>query len=173
MAMKIYVENVRDYEAGKGNGKWITLPAPEDEIKEMLKDIRIDNLEKTNNYIITDFGATFEIGRFDTIKELNDVAERLEELDEIEMRAFAALLDNGIVEDYDEAFDALYNVHYYENCYDMADVAYQFYEDTGRLDKLKKYINPSYIDWEAIGLDMELNGTFLEIDNGCYIEYFG
>jgi antirestriction protein len=184
--IKIYVANLGKYNEGYLVGKWVTLPLDEDEMNQMFVDIGVgyydDNgeyihgLEVNGNYYeeyaIHDYECLFKIDEYDSISKLNEIAEQMEELDEEQAKCALAILDNGCVSDFEEAVRAIEdgNVHlYHENS--MGDIAYAWYEETGQIDENNPLIN--YVDWDSVGNDMQINGTFIEVEYGLWVEYIG
>ena len=49
----------------------------------------------------------------------------------------------------------------------MADVARYYLEETGQLGELPAHLQ-NYIDYEAYGRDLELEGTFIVTNHGVY-----
>lgn len=168
--IKIYVANLGKYNEGELVGQWLTLPATDNEIKEMFANIGVGQF--CEEYAIHDYEAPFEISEHESIEELNEFAKELDNLDESQYQACMALIKNGVAMSYIDAINYLDDIIYYPGCDDMADVAYQYYEESGMLKEIEKYVDASYIDWDAIGRDMEIEGKFLKTDNG-YIEYNG
>lgn len=62
------------------------------------------------------------------------------------------------------------NYTIYENCDNMEDVAYQAVNESGLLDGVPEQVK-MYFDYEAYGRDMEINGTFIQIDNS-FVELY-
>lgn len=56
----------------------------------------------------------------------------------------------------------------YYGCNDMEDVAIEYAEQTGMLQNIPENI-ARYFDFEALGRDMDIEGHFIEFNNG-YIE---
>ena len=95
---KVYIMNLGKYNEGSLVGEWLELPASEEEIKETLDNISINDLYE--EYIIADYENTFDfkISEYSNIDELNQVAEYLESLDEYEQQQVNALLDGGYID---------------------------------------------------------------------------
>lgn len=95
---KIYIMNLGKYNEGNLVGEWLELPASEEEIKETLDNISINELYE--EYIIADYENTFDfkISEYSNIEELNQVAEYLEGFTEYEQQQINALLDGGYID---------------------------------------------------------------------------
>lgn len=184
-AIKIYVANLGKYNEGKLVGQWFTLPHD-------LEDIRVkigvahynedgdfipyveDGIYMYEEWAIHDYEAPFTIKEYDSIDRLNEIATELgnAKIDDCILEAIISC-----VSDIDEALEIISNQDYrtYDECSDMGEVAHQYYDETGLLDDIEKVINSNYIDWDAIGRDMELEGSFEYYSDGMhygYIEIF-
>ena len=63
------------------------------------------------------------------------------------------------------------NAYYYPNCEDMTDVAYYFIDELQVLGQIPLPLQ-NYIDYEAYGRDLSIEGTFIETSLGiCEIPY--
>jgi antirestriction protein len=158
--VKIFLTNLGKYNEGELVGEWIDLPV-DDDFEQAFKDIGIsDEPDEDGNYyeeyFITDYEAPFSIDEYENIFELNEKAERLEELSDDEMEILEAICEEGGY-DFDEAFDVVsdgdYNVWYCDGSdYDLgAEV----------IDELG-YPNDAdyYFDYESFGRDLRLDGYF-------------
>jgi antirestriction protein len=59
----------------------------------------------------------------------------------------------------------------YADCEDMEDVARYYVEETGMLGEVPTNLQ-NYIDYQALGRDLEINGNFLATSHGVF-EYLG
>ena len=145
-------------------GDWFTLPITD--WSEVAEKIGLNG--QYEEFAIHDYEAPFEISEYDSIQRLNEIAQALAEVNEDEdvIRALFSVLER------DKALEKLRNGEYrvYHDCDDMGDVAYQLYDESGRLAEIEKVISSSYIDWDAIGRDMEIEGTFIYIGDRRYLE---
>lgn len=90
---------------------------------------------------------------------------------EDELIAFQAYLEqyaNNMEQALEEVHQGDYTIYY--NCDNMEDVAYQVVNDCGLLDGVPEEVK-IYFDYEAYGRDMEINGTFIQIDNS-FVELY-
>lgn len=157
MALDICVEKL-----STGNWKWFDMDKFEaDDIHEWLKD---------QEYEVVDIEGGNTLYRelrylsFEKMEELNEMIQ-----DEQHLQIAIEILENGIVNNLEEALE-YEDYRIWNNCSSMEDVAYEWYEETGQLAELEKHINTSYIDWQRIGRDMEIEGTFIQLDNDTYLE---
>lgn len=159
--LKIYVTNLKEYNNGKIAGEWVSLPC------EGLEEIfnKISNNGKDELFISdyeTDI-SNLKIGEYEDILQLNEIAEEIEEMREDELIALQAYLEEYNMEQaLDEVRQGNYRIYY--NCDDMSDVAYEAVNDCGLLDGVSETLK-GYFDYEAYGRDMDIEGTFVPINN--------
>ena len=175
MEIRIYVANLAAYNAGFLVGEWIDLPLSDEELREKIQSILDawnDGFSPSEEWAIHDYEAPFEIGEYESPYKVNEWAERLSNISEDEEVINAIINHFSTVE---EAIETIENGEYriYNDCDDMADVAFQLWEESGRLAEVEKVISPSYIDWEAIGRDMEIEGTFIKTNYNTFVEIIG
>jgi len=166
--LKIYVTNLRKYNEGQIIGEWVSLPC--EDIKEVLEKIsNSDNDELFISDYETDING-LKVSEYDNILELNTIAEEIEEMREDELIALQAYLEeyNNMEQALEEVRQGNYTI--YENCDNMEDVAYQVVNDCGLLDGVPEQVK-MYFDYEACGRDMDINKTFIQIDNS-FVELY-
>lgn len=166
MSIKLYIANLGKYTEGELVGSWFTCPIDMEEVSE-----QIGLNERYEEYAIHDYEAPFSIGEYDNIEELNEISERLESLDEEQVKALGSILDYGCASDINEAIDMIENgeVYFYHDCFNMKDVAYEVIDQTGMLSQVPNHI-ANYFDYESYGRDLEIEGTFIYLGLGTYIE---
>ena len=173
---RVFITNLGKYNEGELVGKWLDLPC--EDIESELASFGVsDEPDEHGNYyeeyFITDFENDYgyKVGEYDSLDDLNEIAEELENLDEYEKEVVNAFIENG--SDIEEALDGLRDGDYmvFSNCSDMTDVAYQYIEETGLLNDIPEGLR-NYFDYEAYGRDMSFEGTFIFTDNGNCIELF-
>lgn len=170
--ISIYLTNLGKYNEGELVGEWLELPATEEEIEACKKRIGIsDEPDENGNiyeeYFVTDYECEFyAVGEYESLDDLNELAETLDGMDDDEAEIVEALMDE-LGYDLEEAIDAALDCIRYEGCDDMGDVAYRLYEDGCLGDIPERLV--SYIDWDAYGRDLSFEGTFVSY-NGGYIE---
>ncbi len=165
MEIKLYIANLGKYNEGFLVGEWFTLPI---DFEEVAKQIGLN--EMYEEYAIHDYEAPFHIGEYESLSSLNHIAERLATLDETEAEAITSVMnDLGI--DIDEAIDMLENgqIHFYYDCKDMEDVAWEVVESGGMLDSMPDNLR-CYFDYERFGRDLNIEGTWIQLNNNVYIE---
>lgn len=173
---RVFITNLGKYNEGELIGKWLDLPCEDTE--EELASIGVSDEpdEKGNyyeEYFITDYENDYgyKVGEYDSLDDLNEMAEELENLDEYDKEIVNAFIENG--SNVEEALEHFRDGDYmlFSNCSDMTDVAYQYIEETGLLDGVPETLR-NYFDYEAYGRDMSYEGTFIFTDNGNCVELF-
>ena len=156
--LDVFVVNLRESNIGEEIGEWVSLPCD------------VEELEKFDVYRIDDYQTDIEeleIPSFVNLEKLNDFAEQFEELERDEKLVVRAYLYeygvNELLRGYD-SIDFNDSIIYYD-VNDMSEVAYQYYEQTGMLDEITQVLPEYYIDFDAIGRDMEYDGTFVFLDD--------
>lgn len=166
---RIYLTNLGKYNEGELVGKWIDLPIDDDDLEKVYEEIKID-FNEYEEVFITDFENDYgyHVDEYDSIEELNEIADEFEHLTAYETDIVKVLIDQGgyTAED---ALDKKDNVIVYSDCYTMEDVARQYAESVGLLDEVPDYLQ-SYFDYEAYGRDMEISGQFYYGGDGNYYE---
>lgn len=169
--LKIYLTNLGKYNEGELIGEWVELPCTDEELEAVKERIGIsDEPDENGNYyeewFITDYETDItgvEIGEYDDIDELNDLAEELDNLDDSQIKAIQAYLEDG--SSFEEALEAAQDNDYmiYYDCEDMEDVARQLVAETGMLNGVPETV-AMYFDYEAYGRDLDIEGKFYYID---------
>lgn len=169
--MNIYLTNLGKYNEGKLVGEWVQLPISDEELQEVFKRIGIN--EKYEEYFITDYECDFyEIGEYESINTLNEMAKKLDNLDE-EQEQVVKVLMSECGYDLDDAIEKAESGDYriYADCNDMTDVAYAVVEECDYLRNVPETV-ARYFDYEAFGRDLGIEGSFHFLDNGDCIEIF-
>ena len=166
--MKIYIKNLGKYNEGELLGEWVELPISTDEFNNVLERIGIN--DKYKEYFISDYETDFdyEIGEYDSISELNDLAYQLEDIEDGK-EVIKAMLESGY--DMEESIEKFKNNDFmiWYDCEHMYDVAYCYVEETGMLDNVPDGL-AQYFDYELFGRDMYLEGDYIFTNNGNCIE---
>ena len=158
--------------------KLISFPIDEDELNEALKEIGCkytDENGKERNieyeeYFFTDWNndISFDFGEYESISDVNDIAERVEVLETYEQDVLKVILEEH-TSDVDEALRIVEGGNYVIwSGESMADVAATIAGECGYLNSIPEHLQ-CYIDYEKWGRDLAIEGTFLE-GNGFFIE---
>lgn len=169
--MKIFLTNLGKYNEGELIGEWVELPVSQEELKKVFERIGIN--EEYEEYFITDYECDlYEVGEYENIDKLNDIAERIKELDEEKSKVVNALiqkLDYTLYEAIDKVNSGDYMI--YNDCENMTDVAYHVVEECGYLDKVPDNV-ACYFDYESFGRDLGIEGTYIFTDDNEAIEIY-
>ena len=158
---RIFLTNLGKYNEGELVGKWVDLPC--DNLEEELEAIGVGAVPY-EEYFITDYESDFglEIGEYDNIDELNELAKELEALDEDEQETVKAYMEveGGTLQ---EAMNEMSKGRcmFYQNA-DLDSLAVEEVEAWDLPDIALKYF-----DWEAYKRDMELTG-YTEVNGGVF-----
>ena len=138
---------------------------PCEDIEEVLE--KISNSGKDELFISdyeTDING-LKVAEYEDSLQLNEIAEEIEEMREDELIIFQAYLEQ-YTNDLQQALDAVRQGNYriYYNCDNMEDVAYQVVNDCGLLEGVPEEVK-IYFDYEAYGRDIDIERTFIQVDN--------
>ena len=107
-----FITNLGKYNEGKLIGKWIEFPIDEDELNEALKEIGCkytDENGKVYNELYEEFFFSdweceipLKFGEYESISDVNDIAERVENLMDYEQDVLKVILEEH-TSDVDEA----------------------------------------------------------------------
>ena len=77
MEIRIALTNLGKYNEGELTYAWLSLPATDEEIAESLKEISVAPNTEYEEHFISDYEAPFSIGEYESITKLNEIAERM------------------------------------------------------------------------------------------------
>lgn len=166
--LKVFVTNLGKYNEGQLIGEWLNLPADKIAIKRLKERIEIGRYYE--EIFITDYESDIsglKVGEYDSLDELNEMAETLNDLDEGDREIIEAIMSEGY--SLTEALDMKDDILVYYDCADMTDVAMQYCDECGILDSVPENLR-NYFDYEAYGRDMSFESTFIFTNNGNCIE---
>jgi len=169
--INIFITNLGKYNEGELLGEWVELPIDEEELQKVCERIGIN--EEYEEYFITDYECDFmKIGEYESISNLNEISEKLGELDEEEQKVVKALMSECSYT-IDEAIEKVNNGDYriYSDCNDMIDVAYQVVEECGYLNEVPDTV-ARYFDYESFGRDLGIEGTYIFTEENEAIKVF-
>ncbi|MBU3228899.1 antirestriction protein ArdA [Clostridium algidicarnis] len=162
MEMKVYLANLGKYNEGELVGAWFTPPIDYETMKEK---IGLD--AEYEEYAIHDYELPFEVDEYTPIREINRLCEIMmelesspiyEELKEIQSMWFSSL---------EELLEHQDDIICYSDCDSMEDVARYSVEETGQLGEVPSNLQ-NYIDYQALGHDMEIEGNYLVTSHGVF-----
>lgn len=157
--LSIYITNLGKYNEGELIGEWVNLPATDEELDEVYNRIGIN--EEYEEVFITDYETDIdglEIGEYDNILELNEIAKDLETLDGYDLEKIGAIIEvHGLT--LREAIDDIDNYTYYSGM-TLEDLAYDLVEEMNLPEFAQRYF-----DYEAYARDLGFDG-YTETSNG-------
>lgn len=151
--LKIYIANLGKYNEGELVGEWVKLPC--EDLDKVLKEIAVVDGTAYEEYAIHDYESDIEgleIGEYDNIFSLNEIAEKLNELSDYDKAWFAAYLETS-GESLATALDQFeYDSTFYQDM-TLEDVAEELVAD-GCFGDIPDSI-ANYIDYSAIARDLQ------------------
>ena len=162
--MRVYIANLGKYNEGELVGDWFTPPVDYDEMAE-----RIGLNDYYEEYAIHDYDLPFEIDEYTPIEEVNRLCAMVEELDYPLNEVIDDLMSQFC--SLEELYEHKDDIYFYPDCDDMTDIAYYFIDELQVLGEIPLPLQ-NYIDYEAYGRDLSIEGTFIETSRGiCEIPY--
>ena len=170
--IEAYITNLGKYNEGELCGEYLKFPATKDEVKALLARIGVDGV-LYEEFFITDYetdigGLCRYMSEYESIDELNYLANMLAELDDRDMAKFEAALEYG---DYISSVEELINLAQNLDCYELSpdvmneeDLGFYYVEQLETLSVPEHLEN--YIDFEAYGRDVSLNEGGVFTHNG-------
>ncbi|SMP87567.1 Antirestriction protein (ArdA) [Epsilonproteobacteria bacterium SCGC AD-308-E02] len=168
--IKIYITDLEAYNNGHLIGEWYTLPMGEDSLAECNEDVlqagrramhgdNAINQPHHEETFITDWECDYmDIGEYDDIYKLNEIAEELESLSNYDIKRYTAMRGNGY--SHKDALQGYEDVDLYEDM-TLNDLAYMFVEQ-GLFGEINEGIK-NYIDYDAIARDLSFD--YVEVNN--------
>lgn len=176
MDMTIYITDLGAYNQGYLIGEHISLPMDEDDLKSKIDEILSIGAKACGNteneeIFITDYDCDFmEIGEYDDPYKLNEIAKKMEQMNDHFKKMTKFLLSNNLVSNLNQAIEEAENVIIHENS-TMEDIAYEFVNECYDIDSLAPII-ANAIDYQKIGAELQMDGRYFEVDGDIY-EYLG
>ncbi len=165
--MKIALTNLGAYNEGTLRFTWLTLPASEKEIEEAMEAIGIGETDECcgvyEEWFITDYECEYmEIGEYDDIDYLNDIAQEIYDLDEYDREKLAAYME-VYSNDIEKALDRLDDCVWYPN-QDIEEVAEMFADEMLDCYDVPEFIR-NYFDYKAYARDLRYD-NYYEVKGG-------
>lgn len=164
--MRIYIANLGKYNEGELVGAWFTPPVDFDEVKEQIG--LNDDYEE---YAIHDYELPFEIDEYTSIEEINRLCGLAEELEGTPIGEVASEIQHAFFNSFEEMVEHVDDIICYPDYNDMSDVARYLIEETGDLGEIPTQLQ-NYIDYEAFGRDLEMEGNYLVTNRGIFEHSF-
>lgn len=171
--IKVALTNLGQYSEGILNYTWLNLPATDEEIKNALLSISVDGVEY-EEYFITDYESEvsgLEISEYANLDELNELAEKLTELEEYEIDLVGAVMrthGTSIKKALEKYEDFSYVCLDIETAMsDDENLAYSYIDSVyGDISYLDRNTLEEYFDFESYGRDLSFD---YEIDKESMI----
>jgi len=154
--INVFITNLAKYNEGELVGQWVTIPLPPEELDEVIAEILGDDEE----YFISDYETDLpiDINEYTNVYELNKLADKLNTLDEHELKKIKALLEWGAY-DLEDAIDNKDKYVLYEDIKTEKDLAYRYLDEViGEEGKFLVF----YVDVELLGHDLAMDGYISE-----------
>lgn len=154
--IKGFITNLGKYNEGILMGEWISFPIEEEELEAVLERIGIN--EEYEEIFFTDWETEIEcnFGEYEDIETVNDLAERLEEIDRCgDLEKLEAIME-ATGDSLEEAMEEIENATFYPG-YTLEEVAEEIVNDC-YFTKDTPEILARYFDYEAFARDLEFDG---------------
>lgn len=182
-----YITNFGKYNEGELVGEWVKFPTTHEAIQQVLERIGIDGM-RYEEWSITDYDCHVDniynvLGEYESLDELNYLANVIDGMDQWDLERFQAAIDFG---EYTNSVQDLINLAQNLDCYDVypdvenhEDLGRYWVEDAGVYDRDSLGVFANYIDYEAFGRDIAMDecGNFTEhgyVTNGkdTFVEHY-
>lgn len=170
-----YITNLGKYNEGELVGEWVKFPTTYEEMQKVFERIGIGKEDEFGNvyeeWFITDYDCYVDglhdiLGEYESLDELNYLANGIEAMDKSDFERFEAAIGigdyAGSVKDLINLTENLNKYDFYPDVHDHDDLGRMYIDEYGAMevpDHLK-----NYIDYEAYGRDIALdeNGHFTD-----------
>jgi antirestriction protein len=154
-------------------------PVEKKDVQALLARSGVDGVLYEETFI-TDYetdvdGLCRYLGEYESVDELNYLAELVSEMDESEVEKLEAAIEHG---EYNGSVKDLINLTQNLDCYEFypdinneEDLGYLFIDEYNALD-VPEHIKP-YFDYEAYGRGVSLDSNSTFTKGGGYVEYHG
>ncbi len=158
--LSIYIANLDEYVKGNLIGDWVSLPIEENDWKDFLKTIGNPEEIAIHDYENNLGLDGLKIWKYMSIKELNELCERIEGIDTCEVNIFNAIYE--ALGDFEGALDCFESWGYtYYGDMSMEEVAQEYIEECYDIPEGLE----NYIDYKALARDMRYD-SYYETDYG-------
>lgn len=161
--LNVFITNLGAYAAGELRGEWLALPATEEERKAAWERIGSPEEVFFTDYDAEDVpGISKHLGEYESLDQLEELAEVLEDMDESERQTMTAALESGIasahgaaelVELCEDVQAGAYTL--IEGVDNVEDLGYYYAEESGAINELPDWAR-GYFDYEAYGRDISI-----------------
>lgn len=163
--ISIYLTNLGKYNEGELVGEWVELPVSDEELQEVYKRIGIsDEPNEDGTYyeetFITDYESDIpglHIDEYDSISNLNEIAESVENLDDYDLKIFKNAVEAGYIDADDIADFDPDDFYLYEDVSDDGELGEIIIDELyGSPSGLDSETLERYFDYDAYGRDIDL-----------------
>ncbi|EPM6849797.1 antirestriction protein ArdA [Enterococcus faecalis] len=140
----------------------VTNPVDFDIVKE-----RIGLNDEYEEYAIHDYELPFDIDEYTSISEVNRKCALIEELEGTSFYENISEFINYWFSDIEELIENKDDIICYPDCNSMEDVARYSVEEIVSLGGVPSNLQ-NYIDYQALGRDMEMEGSFIITTQGVF-----
>lgn len=161
MEFRVFITNLGKYNEGELVGKWLDLPCAD--LDAELAEIGVAPGTQYEEYFITDYENSwnYQVGEYENLEKLNELAERIEDVECDEEHIAAYIEATGY--DLEYALDNYENSVFYHDM-DLEDVAYSIIEECYDLPEIAQ----RYFDYEAFARDLGYDG-YVETEYGTIL----
>ncbi len=161
MEAQIYIANLSKYVSGTIQGGWFDLPVDYSDIATKL-----GLNESEEETIILDSDAPFTVTQYDSLDRLNELYEQYSELPS-EVRDHAKELIGDLFSSEEDLLENAEDVMFFADV-DTDEKLGSYWIDQGLIAVPKELEN--YIDEEALGRDIRLDGQVVYVSDGCFMK---
>ncbi|EOH72087.1 antirestriction protein ArdA [Enterococcus malodoratus] len=161
MEAQIYIANLSKYVSGTIQGGWFDLPVDYSDIATKL-----GLNESEEETIILDSDAPFTVTQYDSLDRLNELYELYSELPS-EVRDHAKELIGDLFSSEEDLLENAEDVMFFADV-DTDEKLGSYWVDQGLITVPKELEN--YIDEEALGRDIRLDGQVVYVSDGCFMK---
>lgn len=159
--ISVYIANLGKYNESELVGAWFSPPIDFEDVKEK---IGLNN--EYEEYAIHDYESPIPISEYTSIDEINRLGELLEEIETKEVRENVSDIIGMWFSDLEELVENQDSIVFYSGCDSMEDIAYTYVEE-GLFGDVPENLQ-MYLNYSAIGRDLEINGNFLVGNHGIF-----
>ncbi len=171
--MSVYLTNLGRYVEGSLIGEWVNLPVGDDELKKVFQRIGIN--KRYEEWFITDYDVDIcnmsnVVGEYSSLKALNKLAVKLDELDYWEKEKLRAVIEAESPSDIATIIEMIENLDDWDlliAIYNEEDLGFYYAEECCCIDIPENL--KSYFDYAAFGRDVHLEGTGAFTESGYLI----
>ncbi|HGZ4935199.1 antirestriction protein ArdA [Enterococcus faecalis] len=161
MEMQVYIANLGKYNEGELVGAWFQPPIDEEEVAE-----RIGLNDEYEEFAIHDYELPFDIDEHESIDRINELCESIMELEGSPIYEELKEIQNLWFSSIEELLEHVEDIICYSDCDSMEDIANEAVE-SGCLGEISEKVK-MYIDYSALGRDMEIEGNYLITSHGIF-----